>query len=181
MSDELGFLDEGVMEESKTIIEEMRAMADRLVEMEFNYTTLQEKANQAKKLYDEFRCVTVPTAFRMAGITSLETTGGARINIRRKYYCSPNKNEEDQKSMCDWLREHNGGDLIKSKAVVDSTQIPKLLEAGIPHTQQTEVNTTSLKAWLKREVGEGSVATIKLEEIPPYMHFIQMDEAEMHL
>jgi len=178
MSDEqnLSFLEEG--SNVAEVMKELRAMAEQMTKLEFEYVTLQEKAEQAKKIYDEFRCVTLPNAFRLAGVTGLETTSGARVSIERKYYCSPNKNEEDQNTMCEWLEQVGGDDLIKRQAIVDQAKIPDLIAAGIPHTQKRDVNTNSLKAWLKRAVGEGgNVATVKLEDVPPCMHFVCLDEA----
>lgn len=179
--DSLDFLEEDDDPKSKTAMEvmaELRSMAEKLTELEFNYVTLQEKMEQAKKIYDEYRCVTLPNAFRMAGLLGVETTSGARVTVERKYYCSPNKNPEDQAIMIKWLEQHGGEDLIKSQAIVDAAQISKLIEFKIPHAQKKEVNTNSLKAWLKREVGEGKgVANIKLEDVPNVMHFICLDEA----
>lgn len=175
MEENLDFLSE-----SSTAVEvsqELRQLAERLTELEFNYVTAQEKADQAKKTYDEFRCITLPNAFRMAGFTGIETVSGARVSIERKYYCSPNKNEADQDTMCNWLEQVGGGDLIKRQAIVDAAKIPDLIEAKIPHRQKRDVNTQSLKAWLKREVGEDGVQRIQLEDIPDCIHFICLDEA----
>lgn len=180
--DSLDFLTE---EEPKTAMQvqaELAAMADTLTKLEFEYVTALEKMEQAKKIYDEFRCVTLPNAFRMAGLLGVVTTHGARVTIERKYYCTPNKNEEDQKIMIDWLEKNGGKDLIKRQAIVDATKIPLLVELKIPHTQKRDVNTNSLKAWLKREVGENNnVANIKIEDVPPCMHFVCMDEAKIQM
>lgn len=180
--DGLDFLVEDEHKSAMEIQKDLAKMAETLTELEFKYITAQEKMEQAKKLYDEFRCVTLPNAFRMAGVLGIETTQGARVMVERKYYCTPNKGEEDQKIMMNWLEKNGGNDLIKRQAIVDAAQIQKLIEAKIPHSQKKEVNTQSLKAWLKRCVGENkNVATIKIEDIPPCMHFVCLDEAVVKL
>jgi sulfatase maturation enzyme AslB (radical SAM superfamily) len=184
-NEDLSFLEEGegaLSPESISIMNDLKVMAETLVKLEFNYVTANEKAEQAKKIYDEYRCITLPNAFRLAGFSSVETTSGARVEVKREYHCSPNKNESDQDTMCNWLEKEGGGDLIKRQANVDSAQIPKLIQYAIPHTQKREVNTQSLKAWLKRALGEDkNVATIKLEDIPPCLHFICVDAAEVSI
>lgn len=175
------FLEAGKLASHDLLID-LRKMADTLVRLEFEYVTAKEKMEQAEKTYNEFKSLTLPNAFRMAGIMGLDTNDGAHVSITRKYYCSPNKNEADQDIMCNWLEQNGGEDLIKRKAIVDEAQIQRLKEAAIPHTQKRDVNTQSLKAWLKRAIGDDkNVATIELENIPSCMHFVMLDEAEVKI
>jgi len=85
---------------------------------------------------------------------------------------TPNKNENDKQTMVEWLRANDGGFLVKEKASVDGAQIELLKAASIPYTEIDDINTNSLKAFLKDKIGAaGGIAQIQIQDIPSCIHF----------
>ena len=70
--------------------------------------------------------------------------------------------------------------LIKDNAIVDGSSIGALEENGVPYARKTEVNTTSLKAFLRDKLGVTSgVAQITIDDIPACMHFQEVTTIEL--
>jgi hypothetical protein len=80
--------------------------------------------------------------------------------------------------MAEWLRDHGGEGLLKEQCIVDGSFADQLDD--VPHTVKSDMNTNSLKAWLKSQLGlDGGTPQFSIEEIPPCMHFTQIDEVSI--
>ncbi len=144
----------------------MRQLERRMVEAEAVF-------EEAKKQFEQYKATTVVAAFTNAGISQLQDTEGHMIRLDTKYYCNPNKNDEDRAKIAAWLTSIGGQFLLKHEGKVDGAQLDKLREAGIPFADKTEVNTASLKAFLKGQLGlNGGTAQLKMEDIPDCVHFV---------
>ena len=116
------------------------------------------------------------------GVESITLVNGGTIRVQHKYYCQPNKNDGDKQIMANWLREHNGEDLIKETANVSPDDIDKLKESGIPYIAKSDINTNSLKAFLVKGLGVNSgVQQFSIEDIPACMHFQQVTFTELEV
>lgn len=178
---ETSFLEEAAAEPlAQAVLSAVSAKAKRLLELKWDMEEKEEAYLESKKQYDEFRCVTLPTFMKMSGLDVIATVGGARVEVKSKYYCKPNKNEADMDIMEEFLQEHKMAALVKKQAVVETNNIPLLEQVGVPFTATREINTNSLKAWLKDQVGgNGGREQIKMEDIPKCMHFVRMEECEI--
>lgn len=180
---DISFLEEAAKEgPSSSILQDVSEKAKKLLALKWDMEEKEEAFNEAKKQYDEFRCVTLPTFMEMNGLSMIATEGGARVEVKSKYYCKPNKNPADMKVIAEFLEKHGHPELIQKGAVVEVNYLEKLEEAQIPYNEVEEVNTNSLKAWLKDQVGgNGGQIQLKMEDIPNCIHFIRMKECEITL
>jgi hypothetical protein len=179
----MGLIDVDFLEEQQTDSSEVKVISEKaayLVQLYREMKRTEEAFEAAKKAYDSYRLLTLPTEMLMHGVTSITTVHGQQVQVNTKYYCSPNKNDADKQQMREWLIANKGQHLIKEHAVVPQEAIKQLEEAHIPFDRDINVNTNSLKAWLKGQVGasEGA-AVLDINEIPNYIHFIMRDEAEV--
>ena len=165
---------------AQAVLKDVADKARRLLELKWEMEEKEEAFNEAKKQYDEYRCVTLPTFMEMSGLTSIETVGGARVEVESKYYCKPNKNQADLDTIEVFLKEHKGDHLVKKGATVETAFLDRLKEAQVPFTEIREFDTNSLKAWLKDLIGaNGGQAQFEMKDIPICMHFIRMKECNI--
>jgi hypothetical protein len=150
----------------KTKLDIMRTLQAKMVEAEAAY-------KHASEEFEHYKASVVVAAFTNAGITYLEDANGNTIKLETKYYCNPNKNDQDRAIIAKWLTDHQGAFLLKHEGKVDGAQLEALKKSGIPYQDKIDVNTTSLKAYLKGALGlNGGTAQITMEEIPECMHFV---------
>ena len=176
--DDLSYLEVG--DQDKKVLKNLADMGERLKTLRLNMLNKEVEYEQAKKEYEHFANVILPQEMFSVGLTSLTLANGGQINVQHKYYCQPNKNEADRKTMSDWLREHQGEHLIKSIANVDAADVDKLKDNGIPYTEKNDINTNSLKAFLMDGLGlKGGVQKFTVEDIPACIHFQEVSFAEL--
>lgn len=178
MSDDLSYL--SVDKQDKKVLKNLSQMGEHLMELNKNMLTKEAEYEQAKKEYEHFANVILPQEMFSVGLTSMTLANGGQINVQHKYYCQPNKNDEDRRTMSDWLRKNQGEHLIKSVASVAAADIDKLKEEGIPFTEKNDINTNSLKAFLMDGLGlKGGVQKFTVEDIPACIHFQEVSYAEL--
>ncbi len=62
------------------------------------------------------------------------------------------------------------------------TQIENLKKSDVPYVEKWDMNTNSLKAWIKSQLGaDGGEAQFSIQDIPDCVHFSQIDEAEIKI
>jgi len=166
---------ERIAEESSSATEVIKDVRDKvrtMIELEAKMMEAELIFKEAKKRYEHYKDTVVITSMTNAGIYSLEDMYGNIIKLEQKFYCSPNKNLEDQQIMNDWLKEHGGEYLTKHSAEVDEQGMEQLLQSDIPFIKVTSINTNSLKSFLKDLLGyNGGIAKIDLDDIPSCFHF----------
>jgi hypothetical protein len=170
----IGETDQQVLGNLKAMADHLKLLADRVLEAEVIF-------KQAQQEYDTYRFQTLPAAMQSAGVMSVTTSDGHSIEVKIKFYCNPNKNDADRMIIGKWLKEHGAEHLIKKQAIVDGTQLDTLKATGVPYVEKWDMNTNSLKAWIKDQLGLGKagMAQISTSDIPECIHFIQVDEVEL--
>lgn len=180
MSDNLDYMN--VKVEDKQVLSNLSQMGEHLKDLKLKMIAAQDEADRAKKEYEHYANVILPQEMFSVGIESLTLANGGTIKVQHKYYCQPNKNDADKQIMANWLREHNGEDIIKESASVDSHDIDRLKESGIPFIGKSDINTNSLKAFLVKGLGVNSgVQQFSIEDIPACMHFQQVTFTELEV
>lgn len=178
--EDYSYLDTGIVEEDKGILKNLSTMGEKLKELRLAMLEAQEAAETAKKAYEHYANVIIPQEMFSAGVDSIGLASGGSLRIKRNFYCQPNKNEADRKIIVDWLRANGGGHLVKHDATVSPDDMDKLSENGIPFVENTNVNTTSLKAFLKDKIGATTgVQQITPEDIPACIHFQEVTTVEL--
>lgn len=179
-NEDLSYL--SVEKQDKKVLKNLSKMGEHLTELHKNMLTKEAEYEAAKKEYEHFANVILPQEMFSVGLTSMTLANGGQINVLHKYYCQPNKNEDDRRIMSDWLRKNQGDHLIKSIANVDAADIDKLKEEGIPFTEKNDINTNSLKAFLMDGLGlKGGVQKFTVDDIPACIHFQEVSYAELSM
>lgn len=170
MSDNFDYL--SVDTEDKNVLKNLSTMGEHLKELKLKVLEAEAELKKAKAEHDHYASSILPMEMFNAGVTSLTLMSGGTMQYERKFYCQPNKNASDREIMAEWLRSQGGGHLVKEKASVEGGQIEFLREHDIPFTEVNDLNTNSLKAFLKDKIGaSGGVAQIQISDIPECMHF----------
>jgi len=159
----------------KNVPENLAKMGEHLKELKLKMVTAEAEFNTAKKEYEYYSSTVLPIEMFNAGVSSVELLNGEKMAYERRFYCTPNKNTADKRIMADWLRAHGGGDIVRTKAEVDGSQIESLRVAGIPYTEIDDINTNTLKVFLRDKIGAtGGTVQIQVTDIPACMHFQEM-------
>lgn len=124
----------------------------------------QEKTlKELKSRLRQVREVDIPDALAEAGLESITTTDGHKIEVETKLFASVAKKNLPQ--VCAWLADHGHGSLIKPKLEVafsngeqESMAIwaESLEGQGLRVSTVESVNTTSLKAMIRELSAEGA-------------------------
>ena len=169
-----------VAPQDAAVLKNLSAMGERLKKLKHDMEEAEAKAKDAKKEYEYYASSVLPMEMFNAGVTSLELSSGGTLHYERNYYCQPNKNADDRAKIIAWLRAHGGEHLVKSKATVDGAQLEHLKDAGIPFAEVNDINTNSLKAFLKDALGiNGGTAQLSLQDIPKEIHFQEVGMVEI--
>lgn len=171
---------EGINGTDKSILKNLASMGEKLKELQKKMLEDAARAEQSKKEFEHYANVIMPQEMFSAGVESIGLASGGSLRVKRNYYCQPNKNDADRATIAQWLRDNGGAHLVKHDASVSAEDMDKLQAAGIPFIENTNVNTTSLKAFLKDKLGVTTgVQQITIDQIPACMHFQEVNTVEI--
>lgn len=183
MPDDLDFLeDETITQTDQNVLKNLSQMGETLKALKVKMLTAQAEADQAKKEYEHYANVLIPQQMFSAGVDCIGLASGGMLKVKRNFYCQPNKNAEDRKKIVEWLRANGGDYLVKHNASVSAEDMKKLEVNGIPFIENTDVNTTSLKSFIKDKLGVTTgVQQLSIEDIPTCIHFQEVTTTELEL
>jgi hypothetical protein len=171
-----------IQEQDKNVLKNLVKMGEHLKSLNSKMLAKEAEYIEAKKEYDYYANSVLPMEMFNAGVASLDLISGGRISYEHKYYCQPNKNADDKNVIAEWLRQHGGEHLIKDQAYVDGALIGKLKEIGIPYVEKDDINTNSLKAFIKDKLGEqGGTQQLTLDDIPACIHFQEVSTVRIDI
>lgn len=176
------YLDAGIQQQDGAVLKNLSQMGEKLKELKIAMDAAAATAEQTKKAYEHYANVIIPQQMFSAGIDSIGLSSGGSLKVKRNFYCQPNKNEADRKAIVKWLRENGGEHLVKHDASVSADDMDKLDAQHIPYIENTSVNTTSLKAFLKDKIGATTgVQQISIDDIPACIHFQEVTTVELEV
>jgi hypothetical protein len=179
---DLSYLETGIETQDKTVLKNLSSMGEKLKELKINMEIKAAEAEQAKKEYEHYAHVVIPQEMFSAGVDSIGLSSGGSLKIKRNFYCQPNKNAEDRATIANWLRTNGGDYLIKHDASVSAADMDRLKDNGIPFVENTSVNTTSLKSFIKDKLGVTTgVQQITVDDIPKCIHFQEVTTVELEV
>ena len=168
--------------QDKNVLKNLSKMGEQLKKLKVDMLAAATAAETAKKAYEHYANVVIPQEMFSAGVDSIGLVSGGSLKLKRNFYCQPNKNAEDRKRIVDWLRANGGEHLVKHDASVSAEDMSKLDAQGIPYIENTSVNTTSLKAFLKDKIGATTgIQQIAVEDIPDCIHFQEVTTVELEV
>lgn len=164
----------------RSVLKNLSSMGEKLKQLQLQMLEAQAAAEQAKKEYEHYANVLIPMEMFSAGVDSIGLASGGTLKVKRNFYCQPNKNDADRKIIAEWLRKNGGEHLIKHDATVSAEDMDTLDAQGIPYIENTSVNTTSLKAFIKDKLGVTTgVQQITTDDIPKCIHFQEVTTVEL--
>lgn len=171
-----------VSQDDKQVLKNLAQMGEQLKALKQKMLETEAAAEQAKKEYEHYARVVIPSEMFAAGIDSVSLASGGTLSVKKNFYCQPNKNEADRKTIVEWLRAHNGGHLVDHTATVSADDMQKLEDSSIPYIEETSVNTNKLKSFLKDMVGASTgIQQISIDEIPACIHFQEVTTVELEM
>lgn len=183
MEDNFDYLTDGnISGQDKKVLSNLSEMGEKLKELKLNMLKCQADLDAAKKAYEHYANVIIPQEMFSAGVDSIGLSSGGALRVKRNFYCQPNKNPDDRATIAKWLRDNGGEYLVKHNATVSADDMDKLQENDIPFIENTDVNTNSLKAFLKDKIGATTgVQQITIDEIPACIHFQEVTTVEIDI
>lgn len=171
-----------IADSDKSVLKNLSKMGEKLKELQVAMLAAQAEAERTKKEFEHYANVLIPMEMFSAGVESIGLASGGMLKVKRNFYCQPNKNDADKKIIADWLRANGGDYLIKHAASVSAQDMAKLDAQGIPYIENTSVNTTSLKAFIKDKLGVTTgVQQITVDDIPKCVHFQEVTTVELEV
>ena len=180
MSDNFDYL--SVESNDKQVLKHLAEMGEQLKQLKEKQLAAEAAADQAKKEFEHYANVIIPSEMHSCGINSISLASGGSLSLKHNFYCQPNKNAEDRKKIVEWLRAHNGGHIVEHDATVSADDMDKLDASGIPFIENTTVNTQRLKSFLKDGIGATTgVQQFAIDEIPACIHFQEVTTVEIDM
>ena len=169
-------------QDDKHVLKNLSQMGEQLKELKQKMFEAEAAADMAKKAYEHYAKVVIPSEMFAAGVDSISLASGGTLAVKKNFYCQPNKNEADRKRIVEWLRANGGDYLVDHTATVSAEDMKQLEDKGIPYIEETSVNTNKLKSFLKDKVGASTgVQQIAIEDIPECIHFQEVITVELDM
>ena len=108
-------LDDVEVQQTSGMMAQLNKQIDVLMELKAKMDAAEQAYKEAEEKYILFSRETLPSLFFSNGIESLIATNGQMVSIVTKTSCSINKNANDKNNVADWLRNHDGEELVKTE------------------------------------------------------------------
>lgn len=173
-------LDGVEIEQTANLMKQIKEHVLELKRRKWAVEEAEEALRKAQASYDDYSQHVLPDMFKMNGLDMLQMDDGSIVRVITTTKCGINKNDTDRANVAKWLREHDGGALVKSECVCPSSQLQDLKNAGIIYQEETTMNTNAVKAFILDQLGQkGAPAKITKEDLPKGLNFYQFDEMEV--
>lgn len=142
------------------IIEQIKEKSVKLVELEKRYEEKEQELKELEKDIAELSEKELPMLFDKIGMVEFTLSDGTRVEMKQEVFARlAVQDEKARKDALVWLREQNAGDIIQHKIVINSPTDNvrnNLIIHSIPFKEEENVNTNTLKAFLKSFLGISS-------------------------
>lgn len=154
----------------KAAIEEAARLAELLRQASEDVAAAESAYKEAQQAYNKLAQETIPNYYKSIGISKMALDNGTVLSIEEKVTCSPSKAARPE--LIKWLRDHDGGHLVKETLAVSPEFKTFLKEQNVTFVENGDVNTNALKAWLTRQLGMGSgtQGCMSKEDIPDFVN-----------
>lgn len=141
---------------------------EKLRQLKFEMDSAESVFNAARHAYADY-VQHFTSSLTANGLSSLTTSDGSIIEVVDKVRCSVKK--EKMRELCEWLRGRGMGNMVSSHLEVPASFSTILDEKGVPFDEKVDVNTNSVKAYVKGELERG-----ELEEVPDMLSWYAYSE-----
>lgn len=162
------------VETPASVMEEVKRYAALLTDAANKVAKAEADLKKAEAEYKELAQNVLPNYYKSNGINKLILDDGTILSVEKVVTCSPTK--ANKPDLINWLKQKGGEDIVKESLSVDKSFADKLKELAVPFVANGDVNTTTLKAWLKRQLGlSGGEASMDWKDIPDFVNLYQYD------
>ena len=150
-------------------------MVERLKAVDAKIEETEEELKRLKKIKEAISCEEIPNFLSNFGMSELKFEDGSKLTIKEEVFPSISKTDPiKQKQAYNWLSQNGAGHLIKNELVVgDFTKEVEdfLFKKGFSFKTKKEVNTQSLKAFFRDQLGinKNSKQKITVNDIPEFI------------
>lgn len=159
-------VDNTAMTEIKKAIQQFKLRQSAMIEAETKFLA-------CKAEYDSY-CKELAAMLRRNGVESMKCEDGSTISVDTQIKASVSKDLTKRKEVAGWLEEHGMGNLVTHEYHVTATPAAKaLLESNsIAYDDEVEMNTNSIKAYVKGELNRGNMSE---DDLPSGLSWYQFD------
>lgn len=153
--DEVG-ADETAMNQIKKAIATFKQKQRQMLDAETTYLAF-------KNEYDEY-CKSLALLLRQQGVEAMKCEDGSMLSVDTQIKASISKDLEKRKQVALWLEQHEMGNLVTHEYHVTATPVARaLLESNnIAYDDEVNMNTNSVKAYVKGELERGNMSETDL-------------------
>lgn len=155
-----------------TAMAEVNAMVSKLRTAQFAMDNAEQVFINLKNEYQKI-VQEVCQCFRNNGLEALQCSDGHSIQITSNVRCSIKKDDASKKEVARWLRDRGMDNLVKSELIVMPSQKQKLDSIGVAYDETLDMNTNSVKAYVR---GELDCGTLDRTEIPQGLSWFEYDD-----
>lgn len=156
----------------KTAMAEVNAMVSKLRAAQFAMDNAEQVFTNLKNEYQKV-VQEVCQCFRNNGLEALQCSDGHSVQITSNVRCSIKKDDASKNEVAKWLRERGMDNLVKSELIVMPSQAEKLRQMNVPFDETLDMNTNSVKAYVRGELDCGSMTR---EDIPKGLSWFEYDD-----
>lgn len=170
----------GIVSDDRAVLAHLSDMGNMLKKLKEKQDAAEAAFDAAKKEYLHYANVIIPAEMHSCGVEAVTLSTGGTLKLKHNYYCQPNKNATDRKTICDWLKKHSGEHIIERKVVTSENAMDVLDSNNIGYIEDVSVNTQKLKSFLKDGLGVSSgMQQFTIDDIPSCIHFSDITIAEV--
>lgn len=173
------FLSRTDVEINSATVKQIGELAQALVQLREDISIKELDLERLKEKENQLSGKVIPDLLKENGIDQLSLASGQKIKVDSDLKITMPKTEGEKRTKAmSWIRTNGGEGIIKESITVTDTSEDikkKLVKEEISHIVKEDVNTNTLKSFLKGLLGikKGSVAQILPSDIPdelnPYM------------
>lgn len=137
-------------------------LATEQIRLEKAIEATETELKDLKKQLGKIEQGALPDAIQQAGLSEVKTSSGDMITVKDDITVSVPKAKLD--TIVEWLDRNNHGDIVTGKVYVDipkngdnerKAAIQALVDAGLEPSEETNVNTATLKSILRDHLRKG--------------------------
>lgn len=153
-------------------LKQLSIYVNKMIELQDKINEISLQLKDLKEEESKLREEIIPMFLESKGMKSITFDTGEKIEIIKDLFVSIPKEDLIAKyEALKWLSINGGGYLIKDELIIDEPTEELLItlrNLQIEYTQEKNVNTNSLKAWFKEQLGmkKGTLPVISIDNVP---------------
>lgn len=181
--------DHDFLEESQTLdsaaLATLQGKLSGLTDLRTQIAEVESHLKELKKEEMKRSREDIPSFLLQFGINRLDLDNGMCVTIKEDIACTvPKTDMVKRQAVMNFLIKNGGGGLIKDKVQIEDPTVAvmnKLEEDGVQYARTQDVNTSSLKAFVRGLLGlkKNTVASVEVSEVPKELNLYVYRETKV--